>query len=234
MFFPMVTREIFRYGWIALLSICLSPCNAQNAADVVLKFVSFPKSAEPVNMKLAVGDGKLIDITAQSNWLSEPVRVPAMEHWVVGDMAVGPDGKAVFKESGRAKSLSSPSQVIVLVRKGKADSKSFDVIPLDAGDAGFGKGSFLFMSAARVDIGGMVGDKKFVIKPGGHAIIKPGGASGEPMMKTVFIYRQGDESKPFFSSRWPVSDVARSLVFFYHDPENSQLRFHTIRDFPSP
>jgi hypothetical protein len=31
--------------------------------------------------------------------------------------------------------------------------------------------------------------------------------------------------------RWPVNDRARSMVFFYHDPESMHIRMHAIRDF---
>jgi hypothetical protein len=228
----MFSRHSFQCGLLAVLALCLQPCKAQNAADISLKFVSFPKSAEEIKVKLALGEGKTIDITAHSNWVSDPIRVPVREIWAIGEMATGPEGKTIFKEFGRAKSLASTSQLIVLVRKGKDNADGFDVIPLDAQDTGFSKGSFLFMNAARVDIGGILGDKKFTVKPGGHAIIKPVGVSDERMMKAVFYYRRGDETKPFFSSRWPISADARGLVFFYHVPDSDQLRFHTIRDFP--
>lgn len=228
----MFSRHLFPFRLLIVAVLLQLPCGALKAADVGLKFVSLPKSVEPLKVKLALAEGKTIEITAQSEWLSDTVRVPAMENWVIGDMAVGTDGKTVFKEYGRAKALASPSQVIVLVRKGKQADEGLEVVSVDAQEGGFSKGKFLFMSAARVDIGGVVGDKKFAIKPSEHAIIKPGAAPNEQMMQTVFFYRHGDESKPFFSSRWPLSDEARSLVFFYHEPETAQLRFHTIRDFP--
>ena len=32
-------------------------------------------------------------------------------------------------------------------------------------------------------------------------------------------------------STWRFSEKARTMVFFYHDPYNDRLRFHTIRDY---
>ncbi len=42
---------------------------------------------------------------------------------------------------------------------------------------------------------------------------------------------KGDKSKNFFSSKWPVNNRARGLIFFYHDPDTRRLRLPTIRSF---
>ena len=49
---------------------------------------------------------------------------------------------------------------------------------------------------------------------------------------TEIYFRKGDQAKPFFSSTWPVSDVARALIFLYHHPDTNRLRLHAVRDFP--
>jgi len=46
-----------------------------------------------------------------------------------------------------------------------------------------------------------------------------------------FYFRKDDAPRAFFSSRWPIGNNARALIFFYHDPESMQIRMHTIRDF---
>ena len=123
--------------------------------------------------------------------------------------------------------------MILLIRKGKANADGFEVIPVDNRDTQFGGGKFLFFNAAKVDIAGLVGTEKFALKPGLHTIIKPKAEAGDKnLFHTTLYFRKDDQAKPFFSSTWPLSDVARSLIFFYHDPDTLRLRLHTIRDFP--
>ena len=218
---------------IAGLVFCLQPCHAQNGGDVSLSFVSFPKSTEPVKVKLWLGEGKSLDIEAPSKWLSPPVRVAASGAWVVGETVNGPDGKQAFKELGRTTAPASSDQILLLVRKGKTSADGFDLIALDARVSEFGAGKYLFMNATKVDIAGVVGEEKFVIKPNQHQILTPKIPKDEHTVHTSLYFRKGDQAdaKPFFSSEWRISDDARNMVFFYHDPQTTHIRLHTIKDY---
>lgn len=225
---PFRTRAI-----AAVFILCVSPCLAQEAAKISLRFLSFPKAIDPVKLELQVSEGKTIKIAAPSNEFSPPADVVSTGVWSVGETVEGPDGKPVFKEYGRTKAVDSPQQMLLLVRKGKADADGFELLALDGRVDGFGGGKFLFINAAKVDIAGVVGSEKFVVKPGKHSIIKPKGeAVNNKLVHTTLYYRKDDQPKPFFSSNWPLSDAARSLIFIYHDPDTRRLRLHSIRDFP--
>jgi hypothetical protein len=157
--------------------------------------------------------------------------VKSLGVWSVGETIEGPDGKPLFKEYGRTMAPASPQQMLLLVRKGDKNSDGIDLVALDGRVNGFGGGKFLFMNAAKVDIAGDVGEQKFVVKPGEHIIIKPEGEGEQGLATASFYFRKNDTPRAFFSSRWPIGDHARGMVFFYHDPESLQIRMHTIRDF---
>jgi hypothetical protein len=213
------------------LVLCLQSAYAQNTSEVSLSFVSFPKSAEHVTVKLSLGDGKLLDVEAPSKWLSPAVRVKPMANWVIGETADGPDGKPIFRELGRTKAPASSQQILLLVRKGRDNADGFDLVALDARTNEFGAGKYLFMNAAKVDVAGVIGDDKFVIKPNQHQILTPKIPRGEHTVHTALYFRKGDEARPFFSSEWRISNDARNLVFFYHDPQTTHIRLHTIKDY---
>jgi hypothetical protein len=166
-----------------------------------------------------------------TNELSREVRVPRMSAWQVGEMKEGADGEPVFQVYGRAQALNSPSQLLLLVRRGPDYSDGFNVLVLDNRTAGFGRGQFLFMNAARTDIAGEVGGERFALRPGTHTIIRPQAEAGGSTVHAMFYYRGQEQVRPFFSSQWPVSEVARGLIFFYNDPQSGHLRLHSIRDF---
>jgi len=217
--------------FLAAFAIGMIPCAAQNAENVSLRFLSFPKSVDPVKVELRLMEGRTMQIEAPSNSFSRPVSVASPGVWMVGENVAGPDGKLVFKELGQTKALASPQQMLLIVRKGEDNAAGFDLIALDGRVAGFGGGKFLFMNAAKVDIAGVVGEQKFVVKPGQHTIIKPKPENGEQSFHTQLFFRKDDEARSFFSSVWPVSEQARGLIFFYHDPRTLHIRMHTIRDF---
>lgn len=216
---------------VTLCLILPSMALAQEEEKITLQFVSFPKSTSPEPVELLIGEGKTMEVKIPSNALSEPYQVPLLSKWVVGKSEIGQDEKTTFAIYGQGSALDSKNQLIILVRKGAENADGMELIAVDNQRASFGGGSYLFMNVAKIDIAGEVGDQKFTIKPNARTILKPEGEDDAKVFQTMFYFRKDNEAKPFFSSKWPVNDKARSLVFFYHDPHNQRLRFHSIRHF---
>lgn len=210
--------------------LCL-PCTGQDVSQVTLQFLSFPKSIDPKPVELLLAEGKTIQVEIPSNELSTTYKVPRMATWAVGESIKGKDGKPAFTVFGQATALASSNQLILLVRKGENNADGMALIPIENDVAKFGGGQFLFMNAAKVDVAGEVGGGKFALKPGQHSILKPKAGENGRTFHAMFYFRKDDVAQPFFSSKWPVSDNARGLIFFYHDPETQRLRLHTIRNF---
>lgn len=228
--------------FIHLLGVFLfalgSPLIAQEAEQVTLRFLSFPKSASPEPVELIIGDGKVLEVKTPTNALSEPYKVKRLATWSVGKLepATGKDEKASFTSYGSAASIASSDQIILLIRKGKENKDGMQVIPIDNNSNNFGGGKFFFMNASKVDIAGMLGETKFALKPGSQTIVAPakiikGNETKGDGLFTEFYFRKEEEARPFFSSTWPHNEKARSMVFFYHDLTNDRLRMHTIRDY---
>ena len=222
---------------IILLVLC-ARLLAQEAEQVTLRFLSFPKNADPQPVELLLGEGETLSVNTPTNALSEPYKVRSLSIWAVGksEPAGGEEGKPAFTTFGSAPSIASSDQLILLIRNGKANADGMRVIPLDNKTGSFGGGQFFFMNAAKVDIAGMLGGTKFALTPGKHTIIKPAETTrreegGAAQFFTEFYFRKDTEARPFFSSSWPANDKARSMVFFYHDLHNERLRMHTIRDY---
>ncbi len=206
------------------------PCHAQSES-VTLRFVSFPRIADPQSVELLVGEGKILKIEIPSNELSAPYQVKRLAIWAVGKSGEDKEGKPKFNVYGKAKALSSSKQLLLLVRKGATDADGFRIIPFDNRATQFGSRKFLFLNATRIDIAGEVGAQKFTLKPGRHTIIRPVADQGKNLCHATFFYRKEKAWKSFFSSNWPLRDNARGLIFFYHDPRTSRLKIHSIRDF---
>lgn len=227
----MFPHPLSRLALVAALSLSLLPCSAQEAENLTLQFLSFPKSIDPKPVELLLGDGKTLEIEIPTNELSKTYKVKRLSTWAVGKSDTDKDGKPIFTVFGQAKALGSAKQLILLVRKGADNADGMEVIPIDNDVTNFGGSKFLFMNAAKVDIAGEAGGVKFAIRPGAHTIIKPKANTNGRTFHTMFYFRKDNEVSPFFSSKWPLSDNIRNLIFFYHDPETKRLRMHTIRDF---
>ncbi len=229
----MFQLKSFRLVIPLCLLISTPIARAQQEEKVALQFLSFPKSVDPKPVELLIGDNKTIEVKIPTNEFSEVYHVKRMASWAVGKTETGIDGKPIFTVYGQAGSLAAPSQLILLVRKGQANSDGMVVIPIDNQLTNFGGGKFLFLNAASLDVAGLLGETKFAVKPGKFTIIKPKPQTDEAksLVHATLYYRKDEVVKPFFSSTWPVNDRARTMIFFYEDPTSGHLNLHSIRDF---
>ena len=69
-------------------------------------------------------------------------------------------------------------------------------VALDAGVDAFGGGKFLFMNAAKVDVAGVVGEEKFVVKPGPSCQASRAGRSTTAPAAWFFLSRPRNHAPP--------------------------------------
>ena len=217
---------------LTVFALAVGDAPAQEG-KVSLRFLTFPRAAERVPMKLLIEDGEVLDIEVPSNEFSRAYKVKPMAKWTFVEPATAPEqGEPAFSVVGTAPAIASPSQLVIIVRSREA-GKGFDVIPIDDRIASFGGGKYLFVNAASVAIGGVVGAQRFSLQPRQHTMVTPEPeAPGSRVCHAALYYPRGGKPKSFFSSKWPVGGNARSLIFIYQDPGTLRLRLHTLRDFP--
>jgi hypothetical protein len=226
-----IFRRIFlAIGGMYFMSLV---CSGQEN-DVSIQFVAFPiiVDAEPVELLLA--DGKTITVELPTNRLSPIYKVKPMTQWALGKSSKDDEGEFVFETYGKAPSITSTNQLILVLRDGAKDSDGLKLIPMDNSIVNFGGGKYLFMNAATVDIAVEIGDVKARLEASQHKMIQPKPSKSEGKRKYLFVnlyFRKGKEAVPFYDSTWRYSENARCMVFFYHDPNTQQLRTHTIRDY---
>jgi len=202
--------------------------------EVSVQFVSFPISNDSEPIELFVGEGKSIAVELPTTNLSPVYKVPAMNQWVLGKMEVGEKEQKTFKPYGKAASTGTGIQLILVIKKGKTFADGLELNPIKYATADFAGGDFFMINTTKVDIGIELGSTKVGLKPDTFKLVKPEASKEVNGNKQLFIkvyFRNEDKMKPFYSSTWRLNDKARSLVFFYHDPNSQRIRTHTIRNY---
>lgn len=219
-----------------LSALLVSPCAAQDTR-VDLSFVSFPRaySVEPV--ELLVGPGKTIEVNLPSHTISAPVRVPRLEQWLLGKSAINDKGEFTFEVYGKVNSSASGNQTLVVFRSQEQDKPRYEIVRLD-GDAGLAAGgSQFFHNATKANIGVMIGDQTFSLKPDQNKLTKAKASfqrDSREYLSVEFHYQIKDLQKKFESTTWRHNDKVRYMVFFYHDERTKQIGAHMIRSYPKP
>jgi hypothetical protein len=230
----MIQKFIIR---IVIATLAITFCQAQEEQRISLQFLSFPALSTPQPIELLIGENETIPIEIPSNELSPDYKVARSESAVIGITTKNEKGKPTFKVLGKAPLLASTKQIIILLRKGENDSDGFEVIPIDGALTNFSGGSFLFVNISKINIGGVIGDKNFALKPGQRNLIKPKAThEGGGCQVTLAFQKNESENKvkKFYDTRWSVNDTFRTLVFFYHEPETKSLCIAPIINFLEP
>jgi hypothetical protein len=225
---------MFKYLLASLTLLILSLFANAQQNEISIQFVSFPVSNKSKPIELLVGEGKSINVELPTTCLSPVYKVPALTQWILGKMSVSDDGKKTFKSYGKAKSIGSSKQLILVIRKGASYEDGFKMIPLKYDAASFGGGQYFMMNATKVDIRVELGSTIVGLKPNKYKLVKPKASkvvNGHKQLYTKIYFQHKNKMKPFYSSTWRLNDKARSLVFFYHEPHNQQIRTHTIRNY---
>jgi hypothetical protein len=228
--FAPFTHFLFLTALTAILSVKAAPANG----EITVRFISFPKSSNSEPVELAIGKEETIPIELPTNSISPAYKAKSPTHWLLGKTVVDAKGKASFDVYGQAPVNSAPEQLVLVIRKGKHEADGLELIPMDYQTSNFGGGEYFLVNATKVDIAGMIGTERFLLKPDRRVLIAPEPTStrnGREYAYAQVFFRKGEEVQPFLSSTWRFNDNARSIIFFYHDPKTMQLRVHTIRDF---
>lgn len=202
--------------------------------EVSVRFVSFPISNDSEPIELLVGEGKSIPVELPTTNLSPVYKVPAMNQWVLGKITIGEKEQRTFKTYGKAESAGSLIQLVLVIREGATFADGLKLIPMKYDPENFEGGQFFMMNTTKVDIGIELGSTRVGLKPNTFKLISPEVSKEVNGNKQLFIkvfFRNEEKMKPFYSSTWRLNDKARSLVFFYHDPDSQRIRTHTIRNY---
>lgn len=226
----MFSHRFSRLVLLAGFSLSCLPCAAQDEPKVSLQFLAFPKQLRPEPVELVVGEKKTIDVETPGNELSPTYEVPRLDTIVVGKTIQNEEGEDVFQVYGSANSIAASKQIILLFRKGKNNSDGFVVMPINGELTNFGGGSYIFINASKLNVGVVIGDKKFALKPNQRRMLSPQPDHDNGICQVTLSYQREDKWKTFKDTRWPANDRYRSLIFFYQDPESGRLGVSPIVD----
>lgn len=211
------TTTLTIVAFVALLAIA----SAQD--KITVQFLAIPKQVRPEPVELLIGEGQTIEVQTPGNELSQEYQVPALESIVVGKTIINDDGESSFQVYGRAKSLNTSRQIVLLMRKGKDNEDGFVVLPINGDLGNFKGGTYFFVNASPLNIAVKIGDKALELEPGRRELIQPAATHDGGGCQVTFAYKREQDWKIFRDTRWTVHERYRSLVFFHQDAESGKL-----------
>lgn len=195
-----------------------------------LRFITFPRTLEPIKASLYLSEGEFEEISASSNSISRPVEAPALSEWIIGDITRTENGDDMFNVFGRVNATQANKQLVLILRKGKDFAEGIRMYVIDEEKTDFGLGKVMFLNATDKAIGGVVGGDKFTLQPGTFEVVQPKADEGGHQYHTRLFYDENGKAVGFHSSNWPYTTKSRAMVFIYMDPVYGKIRRHVIRD----
>lgn len=211
--------------------LCLAGIAQTRMVNVHFLYIPEENNSEPLDLLL--GDEDTIQVELPTNSVSKNYQVPALAEWTLGKATVD-KGKFNFETYGKAKSLSSSVQLIIVSRKSEDDGGGLVLIPVDYSQSTYDGGMYYFVNLSDVDIEGTIGKSEFSLEPNKFSLIapEPDKVNGDhKYCFAKFSYKKEDAMQPFLSSTWRFNERARTLVLYYRDPQSKSLKTHTVRSY---
>lgn len=225
---PIMHTKAANFTILAITSMLMTNAMAQDKLSV--QFLALPKQAKPEPVELLVGEGKTIEVETPGNELSPTYKIPRLSSVVVGKTEQNENGEPFFEVYGKAQSITASKQIILLIRKGKLNSDGFVVLPLNGELENFSGGSYLFINASKLNVAGIIGDKRFELKSGQRKLLKPAATHVGGGCQVTLAYQKQDKWKVFKDTRWTTTKRYRSLIFFHQHPVSDHLAVSPIID----
>lgn len=213
----------------ALLLLLASTSHTGMAQDakIAMRFLAFPAHARPEAVELIISSKETIEINTPGHRMSKTYSVPALSQIIVGKSGVDEAGNPKFDVYGKAKALPAKEQIVLLLRKGKDNSAGFVVLPINAQNNDFPGGSFMFINASGSQCAGVIGDKKFALKPGQQKLLTPKPNFDGDVCQVSLSYlrkeKQAMRWKLFLDGRWSTDKDMRTVAFFYQHPKTGKI-----------
>lgn len=120
--------------------------------------------------------------------------------------------------------------IVLLVVGGKP---GYTPIVIDSTTPGFQVGQVYTYNASNQTILGQVGSSRFEIPSGTSLIIKPEGAVENRYYNVAFGLRNEADNhvRLISTSRWPVTKVKRSYLFFFGQPQKNTVTFRAVDEY---
>ena len=213
------------YNRLSILVFSLMAANmavAQNDASVQVRFLAqvLPDGLGTVVMASGeeIGEPFTLPTLNLSKHLEPPARTFALkagEGQLLGTVALPENGRDFI--------------VLLVVGKGAG----YIPIIIDSSDAGFQVGDVYAYNSSSHTIQGKVGSLGFMIPAGKSRIITPAGAIEGRYYDVAFGLRnEADKSVRVIStSRWPVTKVRRSYLFFFDEPQNDTVTYRAVDEY---
>lgn len=117
--------------------------------------------------------------------------------------------------------------VVLLVPK---TSTEFTAAVIDVVSASFRAGDFYLHNDLQVPLLAKIGKTKAIVKAGEGQVVEPTGAKEERYYNVALGVRE-KKDRVISQSRWPVSKVIRTYVFFYQDPKTKEIDYRAVDEF---
>ena len=217
--------------------MCSNVLSQDKGEEVELQFVTFPKRTGDSQIHLYINEKEAIKVELPTNSLSVKYKVPAQSIWRLGKQGSVSNEEVEFDTYGSVRSTGHKNQLILAIRKGRRDKDGFFLKALSVGANGFDENLYMIYNATSLGLGGILGGQKFSIRPRSISMMTPKAdevdSKGRKIAHARFFYSLEKEkkAKPFYTGSWRLSDIAKTMVFFYHEEGSKRLRVHTIRDY---
>jgi hypothetical protein len=199
------------------------PSPKKGGLEVSLLAVELLKGAEDVVIRTGETSSDLIELPTHGT--SDPIQLSARSLIIAAPPEEDSPGRALGKIT-----LPAEGKKFLLLLVPVPSKNSYFCQAVRQDDPGFKPGDVCFFNVSNSLVGGTLGDKDFVSKPGTPLLVAPPKKGDLPYYQVKFYFKTDQETRAFTDTRWPFSERHRSYVFFYTKQKSGRISYRAVDD----
>jgi hypothetical protein len=204
----------------------------EGEAAILLRILCKQPVAGATDLAIVQEGGMLHELEIKRSLVTEPLPVARGELFLVrksGDdpaKALDPFLKLTIPDAGKRFVLA------LFAAPEPTPGKPYEHRLIRTDNLQFGVSDLYLFNLTEVPIGGMLGKRKFRVAPNRSKVVTPDpDQAGGRVYQSRFYFKNGDETRLFNDTRWPLSKSARVYLFFMPDPARRSIGYQTFREY---
>lgn len=216
----------------ALQAAILSPLLAQEAPTQMVSFFAYETVEVPTTIYLRTGPRKFTALELPGANATPAVQIinPKGVIGIFGPPEKNAEGEEVYPRLGGIKCNPAwPKAFAVISSIKKDDQTVFAGHAFALSNNDFPEGSIKIANLSPALVRGKLGSLEVAFKPGEISTVRFKESAGS-LVDVIFQYKENKDAKwaRMISTRWPVPEAGRRLMFVFPDPRGKGMRAKTI------
>lgn len=221
--------------------LCAQQVSSEEAETISVRFTCLAWDSVDSRGLNYMTEGEEVGLRISSAFRSPKYEYTGLNPFVIYTKKSAPNGESL-KVPVASVSIDPELKDVLLLfvqqrstEAGESAQSKYTILVMNESLNTFPFGSYRIFNFSERDVGGILGDSKFILPPKSQKVITPS-VENHLSMQVHFSKKQDEQWVPEVNTRWNYEENARRIVFISEDTSSrrSKIKIKTISEYKEP